>query len=218
MASVNQIASEIVHSLGKNNDYDLKEHVKSIIVHIRNELIRRSMENHGYVDKGLQQKFSVSLKNNSDPNNLFKVTTQKVPRPVRLVNNLPFIRVSTGSKEIAFVKESANSFRKHLPGMRGCFTYDYSNDFITVFAPANVDKLEINPLINLSSIIIEGVFEHPTEINTEGKYDYEIDDDEWLIPEDMIGQLKELIYKRDLINYRTNVAGNEGTQARQNNQ
>lgn len=218
MASINQIVSEVAHSLGKNNDYDLKEHIKSLVIHIRNELIRRSMENHGYVDKGLQQRFTVSLKTNSDPGNLFRVTTQKVPRPVRLINNLPFLRVSTGNKEIAFVRDSSNYFRKSLPGMRGNLTYDYVNDFITVFAPANVDKLQNNPLLNVSSIIIEGVFEHPTEINEEGKYDYEIDDDEWLIPEDMIGQLKELIYKRDLINYRNNIAGNEATQARQNNQ
>lgn len=217
MASINQIVSEITHSLGRNNDYALREHIKSLVIHIRNELIRRSMENHGYVDKGLQQRFSVTL-TSLDPEKNTKSTIQNVPRPVRLVNNLPFLRVSTGSKEISYVKDSGAPFLNNLPGMRGVFSYDYVNDKIIVRGPAKLREGVENPLLSLTSIIIEGVFEHPTEINTSDKYDYEVDDDEWLIGEDMIGQIKELIYKRDLTGYRNNIAANETAQARQNNQ
>ena len=52
-------------------------------------------------------------------------------------------------------------------------------------------------------IIIESAFEHPTPIDLENgvvsEDDVLFDNNEWLLPEDMIGQIKDIIYKRDLI-------------------
>ena len=80
--------------------------------------------------------------------------------------------------------------------------YDYINGFIYLFPPNN-KSLDIN------SIIIEGAFEHPTEIQIKNgqldDWDVITDNNEWLLSEDMIGQIKEIIYKRDLLsNYREN--------------
>jgi hypothetical protein len=130
---------------------------------------------------------------------LIKRSTQKVPKPVRLTNNLPFDRVSTvgyaTSREFPFIKETSARFRKHLPGMCAMPCYDYINGYIYLF-PADDKFIEVN------QIVVESAFEHPTEIqlsNGEIDLDDVVDDEnEWLLSEDMIGQLKEIIYKRDL--------------------
>lgn len=211
MASLSMLVSEIAHSVRQPNNYALKENIKLLLIHTRNEIIRRSYENHNYVDKGLVQRFKITLIDVHDGDfilpegidetiiPLIKRSTQKVPKPVRLTNNLPFDRVSTvgysTSREFPFIKETSARFRKYLPGMCAMPCYDYINGYIYLF-PADNKFIEINQLV------IESAFEHPTEIqlsNGEIDLDDVVDDEnEWLLSEDMIGQLKEIIYKRDL--------------------
>ena len=213
MASLNQLVSEMAHSLGQPNNTALRENLKLLIIHTRNEIIRHSYENHNYMDKGLQQRVVVSVKEVNDGDvilpeeynggiNLILRTEQKVPRPVRLVNNLPFMRVSTrGFKtnvEIPFIKETSARFKSVLPGMRGLAAYDYINEYLYIFPSDCNDKVR-----DLKKIVIEAPFEHPTEIvrlNNEGaEYQFMDDDNEWLLSEDMIGQIKDIIIKRDLL-------------------
>ena len=98
MASISQLVSEFAHSLKQPNNKALRENIKSLIIHTRNEIIRRSYENHNYIDKGLTQRFKVSLidvydgeidVSNIDENCVDKIkrSSQKVPKPVRLTNN-----------------------------------------------------------------------------------------------------------------------------------
>ena len=212
MASISQLVSEMAHSVGRPNNQALKENIKLLILQTRNEVIRRSYENHSYVDKVLTQRFSISLTTVNDgdivlPQDIvdididkIKRTLQIVPRPVRLVNNLPFDRVSTVgfkyNREIPFIKETTARFTSSVPGLCGMFRYDYINGYIYVFPAGNRD-LEFN------KIVIEGAFEHPTAIGIENgvisEWDAMTDDNEWLFSEDMIGQVKEIIYKRDLL-------------------
>lgn len=213
MASVAQLVSEFAHSLGQPNNKALRENLKSLIVHTRNEVIRRSYENHGYIDKILTQRFAVSLVDVNDGDIKFdlpegvvvditkiKRTTQKVPRPVRLTNNLPFDRVSSVGFEtnrvFPFIKESSARFRNAVPGLCGVPCYDYINEYIYLF-PAKDKK------ITIEKIIIESAFEHPSEVAFNNgdidPMDYALDNNEWLLSEDMIGQIKEIIYKRDLL-------------------
>lgn len=207
------LVSEFAHSIGEPNNKALRENIKLLIIHTRNEIIRRSYENHGYVDKGLVQRFKVSLTNVNDgeieiPDGVHvcdidkvKRSVQKVPTPVRLTNNLPFDRVSsTGyatSREFPFIKETTARFRRSLPGMCGMPCYDYINGYIYLFPSNNRD-------LNIGAIIIESAFEHPTEIqlknNEVDEMDVLMDTNEFLLSEDMIGQLKDIIYKRDLLN------------------
>lgn len=215
MASINMLVSEIVHSLGQPNSRPLRENVKSIIIHTRNELIRQSYEKHGYADKVLQQRFRVTLDDVADgeielPEGYdfvqeglkIKKTSQKVPRPVRFNNNLPFMRISTvGYKTnvaFPFIKESSARFASVLPGMCGLPQYDYINDYIYIF---NID----GRFNQLNQIIIESPFEHPTIVNELSGNGNPLsalygDDDEWFLPEDMIGQIKDICYKRELLN------------------
>lgn len=214
MASIAQLVSEFAHSLGQPNNKALRENVKLLILHTRNEVIRRSSENHGYVDRVLTQRYRVSLINVNDGeillpegyediNDIQKVlrTEQQVPKPVRLTNNLPFDRVSTvgfaTNRELPFIKETSARFRDSVPGLCGMPCYDYINGYIYIF-PAS------NKCIKFSKIIIESAFENPTPIDVENKvvngFDAALDENEWLLSEDMIGQIKEIIYKRDLLN------------------
>jgi hypothetical protein len=212
MASIAALVSEIAHSVGKPNSATLRENIKLLILQTRNEVIRRSYENHSYVDKVLTQRFRVSLVDvldgditlpeniNTDDITRIKRTKQLVPRPVRLVNNLPFDRVSTvgfkNNKEIPFIKETTARFSAAVPGLKGMSRYDYINGYIYIFPlcgkPINFDK-----------IIIESAFEHPNPIDIENgvttNLDVMMDENEYLLSEDMIGQIKEIIYKRDLL-------------------
>lgn len=217
MASIAQLVSEIAHAHRQVNNKAFRENIKLLIIQTRNEIIRRSYENHGYVDRILVQRFNVTLTDVNDGELKFeddelkwidesdiditkiKRTTQKVPRPVRLTNNLPFDRVSTigfkTNKEIPFIKETTARFRSNLPGMCGMTCYDYINGYIYLF-PANDKKIPYN------NIVIESAFEHPNVIMIENgevdRFDVVMDENEYLLSEDMIGQLKEIIYKRDL--------------------
>lgn len=211
MASIAQLVSEFAHSLGQPNNQALRNNIKSLIIHTRAEVIRRSYENHNYIDKGLTQRYRVSLISVSDgdielPDGVsvdkIKRTKQKVQRPVRLTNNLPFDRVSTvgykTNREIPFIKETVARFRGSLPGMCGAISYDYINDYIYIYPASN------NKALTLGAIVIESAFEHPNQIILENddanELDVALDDNEWILSEDMVGQIKEIIYKRDLLN------------------
>ena len=124
------LVSEFAHSLKQPNNKALRENIKLLIYHTRNEIIRRSYENHSYVDKGLVQRFKVSLTEVYDgelelPEGFedidvakVKRSLQKVPTPVRLTNNLPFDRVSSvgyrTSREFPFIKETSARFRSSV--------------------------------------------------------------------------------------------------------
>ena len=120
------LVSEFAHAVKSPNNQALRENIKLLIYHTRNEVIRRSYENHGYVDKGLTQRFKVNLIDIYDgeldlPEGIedldipmIKRSKQKVPKPVRLPNNLPFDRVSSVgykySREFPFIKETTARF------------------------------------------------------------------------------------------------------------
>lgn len=218
MASLNQLISEIAHAVGDPNNVPLRRNIRYAILHTRNELIRRSYETHNYLDKGLNQRFRLSIINvpdgdlyNSDGLNLpaVKRTKYKVPRPVRLTNNLPFQSIRTvgfGNVEIVFAKEASAKFYHHLVGLCNNPVYDYINEYIYFF------NHDVDWFKNIGSIVVESAFESPYLIPEEtvqaakdvdiDKVDNEtdFDDDEFLLPEDMIGSIKDVIFKRNLLN------------------
>ena len=214
MASIAQLISEFAHSVGQPNNHALRENLRLLIIHTRNEVIRRSYENHGYTDRILTQRYKVTLQDVNDgeivlPEGVdyednvptIKRTVQKVPRPVRLTNNLPFARVSSvgfkTNREFPFIKETSARFRSSVPGLCAMPCYDYINEYIYIF-PSD------NKPFQLNNIVVEAAFEHPNEIElkngTVDNWDVMNDKNEWLLSEDMIGQIKEIIYKRDLLN------------------
>jgi len=208
MSSIAQLVSEIAHSVHQPDSIPVRRAIKLAIIHGRNEAIERSYSNRNYTDKVLEQRIKLTLIDVPDGDlydtddldlTTIKRTTNKVPRPTRISNSLPFHSVRTvgvkNSLEIPFVREASSRFYASLPGMCPSLTYDYINEYIYVNIP------EENPLTELGSIIVESVFEYPHLINTEtsdGKGDGSIlnlddidDNDEFLLPEDMIGTVKK---------------------------
>ena len=218
MATLSQLISEIAHAVGDPNNVPLRRNIRYAILHTRNELIRKSYEAHNYVDKGLQQRFRISIIDvpDGDVHNsqrlrlpAIKRTKSKVPRPVRLTNGLPFQSIRTvgfNNNEIAFAKEASAKFYHHLAGFCNQPIYDYINEYIYFFSH------DIDWFKNIGSIIIESAFEAPFLVPEEtiesikdNEYDKvddetKFDDDEFLLPEDMIGSIKDIIFKRNLLN------------------
>ena len=168
---------------------------KSIISDICNYIDENNVEEIAWM-------FDIELPEEYDDYDITKIkrTLQRVPRPVRLTNNLPFDRISSAgfktNREFPYIKETSARFRSAVPGLCGMPCYDYINEYIYIFP---VD----NKPFELDKIVIESAFEHPNEISlingTETPDSIWLDENEYLLSEDMIGQIKEIIYKRDLI-------------------
>lgn len=209
MASLNQIVSEIAHAIHQPNNFTTRQTIRSAVIHTFNEQIRQTYERHANVDKILMQRYRVSLISVPDGDifqslvsTKYKVKRSKtrIPRPVRLDNNLPFVSVRTvgyDNMAIPFIKEANAQFYKALPGMCTSLSYDYINGYLYVNGNGN-------PLIEpLGHIVIESPFEIPTEIPIETEEGVESNfdnDDEFIIPEDMVEHIKDVIYKRNLLN------------------
>ena len=209
MASINQLISEIAHIAQAPNNVPLRRSIRQEIIHYRNELIRKSYNNHSISDKVLQQRFVISLVDIPDGDiveakelklPLIKRSSQKVPRPTRLPINLPFHSVRTigsvNAYEVPFTKEASVRFNRYLPGMCNTIAYDYINEYLYLYINPNTE------FANISKIVIESIFEQPHIIETEtidGKIninDEDIDNNEFLLPEDLIGPIKDLILQR----------------------
>ena len=112
MASINQLVSEIAHSVQGADNIPTRRGIRLAIIHARNKLIRHSYETHGYIDRVIQQRYRVALVDVGDGDidytsagisdkdykigaGIIKRTLNKVPRPTRLTNNLPFSAVKT---------------------------------------------------------------------------------------------------------------------------
>ncbi len=202
MSSINMLISELAHSVQQADSVPVRRALRLGIIHARNEMIRRSYDNNKVTDKILQQRFKLTLINVPDgdlfvtkanPPFTIKRTTNKVPRPIRLANNLPFHSVRTfgasSNIEIPFVKEASSQFYKSLPGMNTMSDYDYINEYIYI---------HIKNDASIKYIIVESAFEQPYLIPTETNegvlvLDNVSDDDEFLLPEDMISGLKKIV-------------------------
>lgn len=212
MATLNQLISEIAHAVAQPNNVPLRRNIRQAIIHTRNELIRKSYGNNRTIDKGLQQRFRIEIIDVPDGDvyesgalliPAIKRSKNKVPRPTRLTNGMPFLSVRTigyNNKSLSFAKEATASFYHHLAGFCKSSVYDYINDYIYIYG--NDDNIK-----NAENIIIESVFEYPHLIQTEtidNEGDYlkdsdELDDNEFLIPEDMISSIKDIIFKRNML-------------------
>lgn len=211
MASINQLVSEIAHSIQGADNVPARRGIRLAIIHARNQLIRHSYEQHGYIDRVIQQRFRAALIDVPDGDidvvsagidaedykqaaGTIKRTEHKVPRPARLTNNLPFSAVKTAGVKnpisIPFVREASSRFYASLPGFCPNVTYDYINDYIYI------NTINDEVLKGLGSIIIEAPFEKPEVVEMESSTDgtYKItDDDEYFLPEDMIDDVKKLV-------------------------
>lgn len=194
MSSINQLVSEIAHSVQQADSVPVRRAIKLGIVHARAELIRKTFADHNYTDKVLRQRFRLKLIDVNDGDvefantkvktNKIKRTESLVPRPIRLDNNLPFHSIRTAGVTnpvvVAFVGEGVAKFYRHLPGMKCAPTYDYLNGYIYLNNFPN----------NVNYIVVESVFEYP---NGAMKIEDINDDDEFFVSEDFHDSIKKLV-------------------------
>ena len=185
MSSLNQLISEIAHSVQQADSVPVRRAIRQGIIHARNELIRHSYSNHNYTDKILKQRFNLAVSKDisNDTRTNVKKTNSKVPKPVRFVNNLPFHTIKADVAAdyiiIPFVGEGASKFYAHLPGMKNAISYDYINGYIYFY---NLPE-------DVTTITVESVFEYPHEVAE----DYTDDNDEFFLPEDLVNSVKKLV-------------------------
>ena len=185
MSSLNQLISEIAHSVQQADSVPVRRAIREGIIHARNELIRHSYSNHNYTDKVLKQRFNLKIEDieNDDLRTNVKFTINKVHKPVRFTHNLPFHSVIAHGEDnelvIPFVSEGAAKYYQHLPGMCKGISYDYINGRIYI---RNLPD-------NINIITVESVFEYPHEVTE----DYANDNDEFFLPEDLVNAVKKLV-------------------------
>ena len=205
MASISQLVSEIAHSLQQPDSVPVRRGIALDIIHARNKLIRQSFEQHNIVDKVLQQRYYVTLIDCPDGDlegtnigddlglGIIKRSKDRVPRPVRLTNGLPFLSVRTlgieNPVEIAYVPEASSKFYAKLPGFCSKITYDYINQYLYI-------NILNNPnFADLGRVAVESPFEVPfvlddNHFDKEGNY---TEDSEFIISEDMVLDIKKLV-------------------------
>ena len=202
MASINQLVSEIAHSLQQADSVPVRRAIRLAVIHTRNQLIRQSFEQHRFIDKSTQQSFRVTLTTIPDgdiPNSqsfglpIVLRSKNRIPRPTRLSQDLPFLSVRTAgltrATEVPYIKSASQKYYNVLPGFCPAIMYDYINQYLYINV---IDSPEFK---SLGSIVIEAPFENPFEISeehVEGTIDYS-DDDEFMISEDMINNIKKLV-------------------------
>lgn len=179
MASVNQLVSDIAHSIKQADNVATRKALRLNIINARAQLIRQQFNNHNYVDDGLCQELEFDINS--------KLTTIDIPKPIRLDNNIPFLNVSifsknTGKISIPFIKSNISNYYNNLPGMDKMTSYSYYND-----------QIIINHLPNgFNKLIVNSAFEQPVIASLDSEL---LIDDDYVnfIAEDMVGQLKKLI-------------------------
>lgn len=181
MSSLNQLISEIAHSVQQADSVPVRRAIREGIIHARNELIRHSYSNHNYTDKVLKQKYNVTLVKGDNDGIL--VSANNIPKPVRFTNNLPFhsVRTLDSNKPIVLcaISEGVRAYYGSLPGMKCSPSYDYYNNKLYVYGlPKDTD-----------TVCIESVFEYPQQA-ADGTID---DNDEFFLPEDLVNSVKKLV-------------------------
>lgn len=202
MASINQLVSEIAHSLQQPDSVPVRRAIALDIIHARNKLIRQSFEQHNIVDKVLQQRYKVTLINCPDGDipesvdlgvGIIKRSKDRVPRPTRLTNGLPFLSVRTlgveNPIEIAYVPEASSKYYAKLPGFCSNLTYDYINQYLYI------NILNNSKFSSLGQVMVESPFEVPFKLDDNhfdktGNY---TDDSDFIISEDMVLDIKKFV-------------------------
>lgn len=121
MPTLNQLGSKISNILGKPGDHSIQERAKASCKALFSTFIRRSIERHG-VDEVLKVSFNVPLKcipltdlentqNGVGAKTCVLTTEHKVPTPLRMLNDAPFLHVYTEHDDGSFItyKYASNS-------------------------------------------------------------------------------------------------------------
>ena len=201
MASLNQIAYSLAHTLGMPNDHFLLEKIKFSALNLRALYIRQDLADNPLSKSYLQSLGALpivcadiasectNLNIGIKANMVIHRTKDKIPTPLRTKETDSFYSVLTLDKQTIFQEidpQMINIFlsTKYLYNNP---KYFYANEFIYL---VNI------PNRNLKYINVTGVWENPKDVNTacQENGDCYSDDSEFPIPIDMIPRMeKELL-------------------------
>jgi len=199
MASLRQLATEVIDAINQPFNELLYQRVKDLIVHERSLAIRRSIQRHG-IDSEFKQRYKVPMIRvdksdfyNIDTNLKVFRSVNKIARLVRFQNDSPFTYVGsvTHDNPFIFVEPFAVEGIDSLRYMKYVIKYSFNNAHIYVFNRNNT----------LENIGVETIFADPRFVdysdNTIAPVTF-TDDMEFLISEDMISDIKLKIFSGDL--------------------
>ncbi len=194
MPSLNQIADTIIDRLNQPFNTMLRERKKFEVKYWRAEFIRQSVEKNGLSYEFIQpfetdltkvDKADTCIANINCP---VLRTKNKIPKPVRLKDDVPFKYVGElgGNNSYSYTELEELPFTLSNKYTAKSIRYNYTNGYIYVF---NNTKLKF--------ISIQGIFTNPELINSCSNLCYN-DDMEFPIADDMLRSIIEGIVNEEL--------------------
>ena len=204
MASLNQIISEIAHSVKQADNVAAKESIKLSIIQAREKVIRQSCKSNNLIDRTLITKYIIKFNHNVDGNNICENNIIQIPQIIRLGNESPLISLrytnfnNKLSEPIPFINNSSSKYYSHLPGFCSKLSYDYieniGNDYNENMSSIILYDKEHS---DISELHIECINRYPIELTfDEENYIHKFItnfDNQNYIPNDMILDIKKLV-------------------------
>ena len=176
MPTLNSIADRIANMVGQPYNRELKERAKDMVKDLFANRIRQSVERHG-IDDQLKLSFIVPIVelNITDilpyNKNIIGTTTvlgteNKLPVPIRVFNDAPFLFVGSVSGEhYTYISSIAErQFRPSLFPTGDCTSYTTVNSKLLIFKSTNIGELVDKR--NINEVLITGIWRDPEEILT----------------------------------------------------
>lgn len=215
MPTLNQYASKIANMIGRPGDHDVKERIKDAFKATFANRIRQSSERNGidgiltltYIAEVVEVSLNSAIAKPTDYTNTTKefTTVNKVPVPIRVKSDSPFISVTDDEERFNFINCNRSEHRlraSSLPTGILC-SYTLINSKLILNIVTNVEDLTFSnwwgytavPNTTMPKYIkITGIWENPEEVL--GMYAVEDGQDiELPLPNDMLEDIMYQILK-----------------------
>lgn len=195
MATLNQLAARIANMINQPDNQDVLERAKDMLKNTFAKYIRQSSERHG-VDDILTLSFIAEVdelnysnvrksENNIINKETLLGTVHKVPVPIRVFNDAPFLYVGSvnGDSYKYLSNISELKFMSNIYPIQQSICYTLENGRILLHK--NKHKIIIDDRRPINEILIKAIWENPEDVLT--------------MYEDIDGQDIELPYPQDII-------------------
>lgn len=204
MASLNQIISEIAHSIKQADNVAAKESIKLSIIQAREKLIRQSCKSNNLIDRTLITKYIIKSNYNISDSYNCENNIIQIPQIIRLGNETPLISLQYKdsnnklSEPIPFINNSSSKYYSHLPGFCSKLSYDYIENIGNEYNENIASIILYNKEhININELYVECINRYPNELEfDEESYSNKIItnlDNQNYIPNDMVLDVKKLV-------------------------
>jgi hypothetical protein len=187
MTTLNQIAENIAYKLGDQFNLTLRESIKDTVIIYRAKFIRDDLDKNFLSEShfsqvgtiqfevvNLLEEFNADFSNisaicaNVTKQDKYKILRSKqlIPTSVRTKvssrNPFLFLGKVDGSKNFTFTTLDKYYYYQHIPYQENNIFYIYLNNRIYIIN--NLNLCDINESLNISNVMIKGIFENPREL------------------------------------------------------